>query len=293
MKHLAILEETFIIRNRIKELASRADIEVIETTSPRQLLSLLNVPNNIGLIITELEFRQEDNFEVFAKIKKSAGLIPVMILTSDNSRANFLKAIRMGAADYILKPIDGDFLFKRMIDLISDESAGARIRSELSIGHGIPNVSVNFISYIKKEIKKAKKAKYPVSIMISLIIDPRSRLDALLDKRYQMISNALFDELSAVLFETDIFLKYSSRSFIGVFPFCGIENVALIDEKLQTIFNRYKETHQEKYITLISQFATNPDDGEDYEILLEKVEMHMRKSIQDLLTLESENEIDL
>ncbi len=290
MKRVAILDETFTIRNRIKELAARADIEVIETTSPEQLLNLLNAPHDIGLIITEIEFHHDDGFAVFSEIKKRAGTIPVMILTGENRRASFLKGIRLGAVDYVLKPFDGEFLFKRIVDLMSFEAAGLPVKPGGAVGHELPALYVDFNSYMDKELKKASKGKYTVSIMISLILDPESPMNATLDKRYQRISNEVHHELSTTLFDTDVFMKYGSRSFIGVFPFCGPDNQELIEEKLAQVFERYtQKNRQEQTTLLVNKFASFPEDGQDREELMTVVEERMAKAIRHVIPTDSDD----
>lgn len=291
MKRVAVLDNTFAIRNRIRELAARADIEVIETTTPKQLLNLLNAPNDIGLIITELDFPQEDSFAVFGEIKKRAGEIPVMILTAENRRASFVKGIRMGAADYVLKPFDGEFLFKRMVDLLGSEASGLPVKAGAAISTEIPAMYVDFQSYLDKELKKASKGKYTVSIMISLIIDPGSEMNGALDKRYQRISNEIHHDLSTVLFDTDVFMKYGSRSFIGVFPFCGPENQVLIEEKLLRIFQDYKKKNgQEQTTLLLNNFASYPQDGQDREELMTIVEERMTEAVRQVIPGDSDEQ---
>jgi DNA-binding response OmpR family regulator len=96
----------FAIRNRIKALMSQADIKVIEASKPEQLVDLLKVTNDIGLIITEIEFAHEDGLSILSKIMTIVGEIPVMILTAENRRNFFLKGIQMGVMDYVLKPFN-------------------------------------------------------------------------------------------------------------------------------------------------------------------------------------------
>lgn len=289
MKRVAVLDGTFTIRNRIKELAARANIEVIETTTPKQLMNILNAPNDIGLIITELEFPSEDGFAVFSEIKSRAGETPVMILTAENRRVSFVKGIRLGAADYVLKPFDGEFLFKRIVDLMGTESTGLPIPAKGAIMQGIPAMYVDFKSYVDKELKKAGKGRYAVSIMISLLIDPGSEMSASLDRRYQRISNEIHHDLSAALFDTDLFMKYGSRSFIGVFPFCSPENQELIDEKLKQVFQVYKSrNNMEQTTLLLSNFASYPEDGHDREELMAIVEARMTEAIRKAIPGEAE-----
>jgi two-component system response regulator YesN len=175
MKFIAVLDSTFVVRNRIKELVAQAEIEVIEASKPEQLVNLLKAPNDIGLIITELEFSQEDGLAILTKIMACAGEIPVMILTAEKRRSFFVKGVQMGVMDYILKPFDGEHFFKRVIDLMKLERDGLAISIVGEINQEIPILNLDFDSYLDKELMKANKGKYPISIMRLKLIDTENK----------------------------------------------------------------------------------------------------------------------
>lgn len=281
MKIVAVLDSTFAIRKRIKALAAKANIEVVEVVRPEQLISLLNASNEIGLVISELEFRPEDGFEIINKIKASAGTTPVMILTAENRRLSFVKAMQIGVTDYVLKPFDGEYLMKRIISLMeaghecrhSDDGKTASLK--------IDSPSVDLNSYLDKEFKKASKGNYPVSVVLSVITDPENKLAAALENRQHQILNLMPTYFSEVLFDTDIFVSYGPRTYIGVFPFCGSENQGLISVKLHQVFQDFKrENDIENTIQLISVFSSHPEDGYDRDMLLQVLNERLAAAVR-------------
>ena len=67
----------------------------------------------------EVGLNKEDGFEVIKKIKSKDNNIPIMIVTSLNTRNAFIKGIKAGAVEYILKPFDNKFLLERIDSLIT------------------------------------------------------------------------------------------------------------------------------------------------------------------------------
>ncbi len=281
MKCIAVLDRTFAVRNRIKTIVAQADIKVIEASKPEQLVALLKAPNDIGLIITELEFSQEDGLEILTKIMACVGAIPVMILTAEKRRSFFVKGIQMGVMDYVLKPFDGEYLFKRVIDLMKLEGDGLTSEIEDEINREIPILNMDFDSYLDKELMKASKGKYSISIMKLKIVDVENKINNQQRKNFMRIYKAIHNDLSNVLFDTDVFLKIGSGSFIGVFPFCCPENQALIREKLLCVFKGYNQKNGLEQIThMFNNFASYPHDGKIREELMSVVDERMKDSIR-------------
>lgn len=281
MKRIAILDRTFAVRNRIRTLAAQTEIEVIETTDPGQLMNVLHANDDIGLVITELEFAQEDGFEIFKKIKGCAGAIPVMVLTAENRRSSFVKVMQLGAADYVLKPFDGDYLTRRITSLMESLTPDLQGPSGRGSGLEIPNPHVDFDNYVEKEIRKAIKGKYAVSLVLSVILDPARRIPLVRDLRYQKVLKTIPHYVSTVLFDTDIFVSYGSSRFVGVFPFCGPENQELIENKLCHVFRGLHETDEiDPSLMLLNIFAAYPEDGQDRETLMTVLDQRMAEAIR-------------
>ena len=281
MKLVAVLDSTLTIRKRIKALAAKANIEVVEVVRPEQLIRLLNASNEIGLVISELEFCPEDGFEVINRIKASAGTIPVMILTAENRRLSFIKAMQMGVTDYVLKPFDGEYLMKRIVALIGAEY-GCRDSADVKTSSiKIDGPSVDLNSYLDKEFKKACKGDYPVSVVLSVIRDPENKLSMAPENRQDQIFNLIPNYFGEVLFDTDIFVSYGPRTYIGVFPFCGSENQGLISVKLHQVFQDFKrENNIENTIQLTSVFSSHPEDGHDRVVLLQVLNERMAEAVR-------------
>src|SRR5262245_25921077 len=80
--------------HRVESAYTGADgIECVLDASPDVVLLDMRLPDLTGL-------------DVFAKIRKIDGRIPVVFVTSARSADTAIEAMRQGAYDYLLKPLD-------------------------------------------------------------------------------------------------------------------------------------------------------------------------------------------
>ena len=63
---------------------------------------------HLDLVLMDLVMPRTDGMEALKRIKSSHPDLPVMMMTAYGSIDNAVKALKLGAADYITKPLDVD-----------------------------------------------------------------------------------------------------------------------------------------------------------------------------------------
>lgn len=72
--------------------------------SDRNSIAELLKDKSIKLVIIDMDYDDEqDSFSVLGQIKKQEATLPILMLTSEGDVIRVIKAIRLGADDYILK----------------------------------------------------------------------------------------------------------------------------------------------------------------------------------------------
>ena len=79
----------------------------------------------VGLVLLDVRLPGKDGFEVLGCIKERRPTLPVVVVTAYDDMQTAIKAIRLGATDYLGKPVDLDHL-DEVIDKIFEMSALAR-----------------------------------------------------------------------------------------------------------------------------------------------------------------------
>jgi PAS domain S-box-containing protein len=98
-------------------METHTDVEVVEASSGRQALDIALATPDIDLIILDIQMPDIDGFQTASmlKIRKKTQDIPVIFLTAAFKADEFLrKGYELGAADYLLKPIDDNQLINKI-----------------------------------------------------------------------------------------------------------------------------------------------------------------------------------
>ncbi|NLW69578.1 MAG: PAS domain-containing protein, partial [Eubacteriaceae bacterium] len=97
------------------------------------LISLRHYGSAISVVLLDLLMPGIDGFEVLRIMQDSSELrmIPVVVVSSDEKRDSGLNAIKMGASDFVVKPVDPDVLRIRVQSAVS-KAENERLRAKNS-----------------------------------------------------------------------------------------------------------------------------------------------------------------
>ena len=101
------------IRKRISEDLQSLGLAVTEATNGFEALTTLrNEP--FDMIFTDLVMPEMDGFELCEEVRKTPEIqsLPIIVVSTHFENEYILKALRLGADDYVPKPIDVDLLQK-------------------------------------------------------------------------------------------------------------------------------------------------------------------------------------
>lgn len=71
------------------------------------------------VVVLDVMMPGQGGLEVLQKIKTRTPRIPVILLTGHGSTADGIEGMRLGAYDYLVKPINIDELIKKMLEAVS------------------------------------------------------------------------------------------------------------------------------------------------------------------------------
>jgi PAS domain S-box-containing protein len=98
-------------------LQQHMEVEILEATSGQQALEIALKEPGIDLIILDVQMPEMDGFQTASmlKIRKRTRDIPIIFLTAAFKTGEFQqKGYDVGAADYLLKPIDDNMLINKI-----------------------------------------------------------------------------------------------------------------------------------------------------------------------------------
>lgn len=275
MNKVIILDDMIYVRYRVRRVLEDAGIGVYECGSSFEFFNkLYDKIEEINLIILEVGLSNEDGFEVLKKIKAKNLNIPVMILTKLNTREAFIKGIKDGTSEYILKPFNSKELVKRIIKLIKSSKNSDKPKEI---------VYLNFQEYIARQIVKCKAQNKKLSIItISLVKKYYTEQDEKIEVKdsYLMLVDLVYERLRVLFKVPHLFEKCGLSTFIIVLPDCNYGKIVSIVHKIENIYSKIKVMNQ-KYgeYDLQCSYVIFPDDGTDKNYLMDKLTIKMKTKI--------------
>lgn len=249
-KTILLVTKTDLLQFRMESLLDKINHELIITHSKVEAIHKLNYFNNdIDLFILDLD----DDIEMFSLINEinSRNIHkPIILLSSFNDKSTFLKAIKLGIDDFIIKPFDDERMTSTLNKYLKEKVI--EVRNEVR----------NYQKDLSLEIKKASKGAYPITFIIFNF----------LGKNKLYLANTFMRKLLNEKWDTDKAIFYAKDVIIGIFPFSGQKNLRVIEEKMKFYYSVINENKSTFNATdMIMQSIIYPTQVENYDDLIDEI----------------------
>lgn len=160
---ILIIDDEPFLRSTLGAILKRVGYSTFEASTAREGLRILD-EIACDLVFLDLQMPDEDGMEILPNILQHNPKIPVLILTANSSLEKAIEALRLGAHDYLLKPVEPGQIITRVDDLlkekqlqdIQDEEDGCEpsfpsyetITNNGSINPAIPRIESHSARYI-------------------------------------------------------------------------------------------------------------------------------------------------
>ncbi|MBW2092574.1 MAG: sigma-54-dependent Fis family transcriptional regulator [Deltaproteobacteria bacterium] len=112
-KRILVVDDEAAHRLMLKAHLEEADFVILEAGNGEEALDLIAV-ETLDLILLDLRMPGMDGLQVLETLSKSGLPVPVIIMTAYGSIGSAVKALKMGAEDYLTKPLDTDELLLKI-----------------------------------------------------------------------------------------------------------------------------------------------------------------------------------
>ena len=277
-KNVILFDEVNIARLKTSDFFKEFFIEIHVASSETELFYLLSETNmEIDLIIFNDSFENNKGFEILSRIKDINHEIPILVLTSNDNKDTFLKVASEGICDYLLKPLSEPVILERVLKIINSNKSNLlpkkpKVSSE---------VAFDIIDYMRRELKKAKKGNFDLSLIMFKLFIPSDNDIVKNQEKYAYVSDLFYEKLSEILWDTDIIERTELNNFIGIFPFCGINNISKVYNKVIECFDKMKKSnHKTGDFHLVLTSLTYPNKDGSAEELLSSLELSIEREMK-------------
>ena len=238
--------KSILKRQRFKVFEAE-DISTVKNSVFSNNVSL----NDIDLILLDINLRDGSGFELLSFLHERYPSIPVIMMSVEDKKETVIKAIKLGARDYILKPFTKETLLSKVTSLLPSERLKRKYRNDI----------VLLINDVSLEIDRSVRSKLPFT---------------LLKIKCNNFDNDLFEDCRKILSENvreiDRVYSVGDNEFVLLLPLTNEEGARILLERLKEKIRRVCSNIQEKIVS----FPKNVEKSS-------KLDFHKRKQYKEEL----------
>ncbi len=160
MKNILIIEDDVSFCLMMKTFLAKKGFQVFSAFSFKEATVILN-DQQIDLVLTDVRLPDSDGIEILKFIKEVNPSTQVILMTGYTDIKTAVNVMKMGAFDYVSKPINSDELLLTINKALADAGKTSTIVNyEVQVSnnqHNTPTVSYSGSHFIKGKSEKSKE----------------------------------------------------------------------------------------------------------------------------------------
>ncbi|MGH8657458.1 MAG: GGDEF/EAL domain-containing response regulator [Gammaproteobacteria bacterium] len=263
----------------------------VTTDQPRQAIELL-LSRRPDVVLLDLMMPEVSGFDILSRMRADTEMkyTPVIVLTSANDATTKLKALELGATDFLSKPVDPSELTLRLRNALAFKAYQDRLANYDDLT-GLPNRRM-FLARLDWAIRRAKRHQGTCALL-HLNLDRFKQINDSFGHRIgDFLLREVAQRLDASVRESDAVGRLasnppqSSLSRIGGDEFTALlpeidkaDNALLVARRIKAALGEpFFAGDQDLFLTASIGIAVYPDDGVEPESLLQQADVAMRHS---------------
>jgi DNA-binding response OmpR family regulator len=122
---ILIIDDEPNLRRSLGLILQRAGYNINTASNAAEALQLLQA-GAYDLAFLDIKLPDQNGIQLLPQIKALYPEMPILILTAHATLESAIEAVRLGARDYLLKPIDPESILKRVEDILKEEKPKRR-----------------------------------------------------------------------------------------------------------------------------------------------------------------------
>lgn len=163
---LLIIDDDEVVRESLAAYLEDSGFHVLQATNGQQGLQVFEheLPD---LVICDLRMPQMDGLELIRRVGEMAGETPVIVLSGAGVMSDVVEALRLGAADYLIKPLEDlavlEHSVRRALDRAQLRSENRRYREKLETTNRELQASLNLLQEDQNAGRQVQMNMLPVT----------------------------------------------------------------------------------------------------------------------------------
>jgi DNA-binding response OmpR family regulator len=130
-----VVDDEKFFREAIRDVLDGADLKCVLVANGAEALEAVS-DEAIGVVILDVELPDQSGLEVFRKLRETRPDLRVIVLSAHTDQETVLEALRLGAFDYLAKPIHEEELslaVRRALETFGIASSWSRLRRRIAL----------------------------------------------------------------------------------------------------------------------------------------------------------------
>ncbi|MBT8287075.1 MAG: diguanylate cyclase [Bacteroidia bacterium] len=257
--NILIVDDDSTVRNPMKEFIDLSGYTSFEASSAEEAIDILN-SNSIHVVITDIMLPEMSGFELTELIAKEYDS-DVIIITGYSDIYSYEEAIKMGASDFIIKPVRFEELLLRLKKVLSErELARDRGRmmeklQKLAITDGLTKLhnSRSFYSQLEVEVDRFNRYKRSLALLLMDIDHFKKYNDSYGHLEGDKALVRIAQIIKSCLRKLDSAYRYGGEEFTVILPETSSEEAYHVAQRINsalTAENFMPEKKNEAKITI-------------------------------------------
>lgn len=109
VNRILVVEDSALVRRYVSAAVSELAIEVVEAPDGADAMTKFNAGEFLA-VITDWTMPNKDGLQLIQEIRLAGSRVPIIMITTEASPDNVLRAMDAGANCYLIKPFDANAL---------------------------------------------------------------------------------------------------------------------------------------------------------------------------------------
>jgi diguanylate cyclase (GGDEF)-like protein len=279
---ILIVDDEEFVRDLFRDVLEDEEYEIMTACDGKEALGKIK-KQTFDMIISDISMPGMDGLELLQKTKEMDPDIEVIIITGYASVETAIKAMRLGAADYLAKPLNIDLikiivaktLEKSQLERVAKKAQYYKELSRLDSMTGLFNHQT-LHHLLEAEVARAQRHGHNVSLLM-LDIDKFKKYN---DTYGHPAGDILLKELANLLRRScrfyDLIARYGGEEFSIIAPETSKAETILLGNRLTDIIEKTEfpgsGSLNKAHITISIGIATYPEDAPNKEELIMKAD---------------------
>ncbi|MFK1477642.1 two-component system response regulator RssB [Pseudomonas aeruginosa] len=163
---LLIIDDDEVVRESLAAYLEDSNFKVLQALNGLQGLQIFE-SEQPDLVICELRMPQIDGLELIRRIRQTASETPIIVLSGAGVMSDAVEALRLGAADYLIKPLEDlavlEHSVRRALDRAYLRVENQRYRDKLEAANRELQASLNLLQEDQNAGRQVQMNMLPVT----------------------------------------------------------------------------------------------------------------------------------